>query len=847
MAEERENALTGIPWFLRAVPRPRSHTVARPRLTELLRRATGRLPLVIVAAPSGFGKTVALADWVNQEHPDALWLTAVASADDEILIESISSLVLAHAPDSSQALTIVIDDAHLLDPGVLRNRVASDPMLQSGGFRIVLAGQPELVDGFSRAVASGLAEVIGAQELSMELSEIEELLRADAPLRESPREIPRDSPHESLAAEILAETGGWPIAVQLQSLAHEDRPRHSDARLGSAMPQSLGPYIEQVVLAGIREDLVGFILAATTCRLLDEHLARTVTGREEAGALLEECRSAGLFLESYIDDRQRVVYRWHDAFAAQCRKIFRQRDPEAAMSCEIAAARALATTFPSEAAAHALRVQEIGLAVSILRRGWLGLLLGGHARTLESLCQQLPPAQRGSREMLAIRACCRDLLGDQAGAALLRRRAGAQRPGEPGSFVLAFSEVLLAADAESKARATDAALSLLAEAKPEDDYPHGLFLLGWSELRLRRDPEQAVSMLDAARAEAEALGLETLAAHATMNGIFSKTYAGRFEESITQLAAVSPELIPEAGDWDSYDGGVTSLTLAYGEFWKGDFDRARRLTLQEIERGGSDTSFLGLCHIYYALSVSALRDGEEIGTAKSILRRVSDADKHGVPWGAYKRIALARLLQLEGSEDHALQVAAPLLNHRGIPVTHAFLAEFYRATENWSSVHLALQHIEPKACPPYARAVALATLATLDRRAGRNERAYRRLETALDLTAAERVDYPFLAVDGAFISLMRSHLEQGSAHEQRIVAILARPQAEAAPGFTAREREILEYLRTRMTAQEIGEALFVSAATVRSHIQAVYRKLGVSSRRDAVRRLDGAAEPSGRR
>ncbi|HET6833848.1 MAG TPA: LuxR C-terminal-related transcriptional regulator [Acidimicrobiales bacterium] len=54
--------------------------------------------------------------------------------------------------------------------------------------------------------------------------------------------------------------------------------------------------------------------------------------------------------------------------------------------------------------------------------------------------------------------------------------------------------------------------------------------------------------------------------------------------------------------------------------------------------------------------------------------------------------------------------------------------------------------------------------------------------------------------------------------------------------LSKREIEILRMLATRQSQREIGRRLFVSYNTVHSHIGSIYRKLGVSSRVDAVAR-----------
>jgi LuxR family maltose regulon positive regulatory protein len=54
--------------------------------------------------------------------------------------------------------------------------------------------------------------------------------------------------------------------------------------------------------------------------------------------------------------------------------------------------------------------------------------------------------------------------------------------------------------------------------------------------------------------------------------------------------------------------------------------------------------------------------------------------------------------------------------------------------------------------------------------------------------------------------------------------------------LSPRERTVLRYLPTMMSNQEIASELCVSVNTVKTHLKAVYRKLDVPDRREAVRR-----------
>jgi len=56
--------------------------------------------------------------------------------------------------------------------------------------------------------------------------------------------------------------------------------------------------------------------------------------------------------------------------------------------------------------------------------------------------------------------------------------------------------------------------------------------------------------------------------------------------------------------------------------------------------------------------------------------------------------------------------------------------------------------------------------------------------------------------------------------------------------LTSREWEILELLRAGLSTRAIAERLFLSQATVRSHVASILKKLHAPDRASAVRLLD---------
>jgi len=66
-------------------------------------------------------------------------------------------------------------------------------------------------------------------------------------------------------------------------------------------------------------------------------------------------------------------------------------------------------------------------------------------------------------------------------------------------------------------------------------------------------------------------------------------------------------------------------------------------------------------------------------------------------------------------------------------------------------------------------------------------------------------------------------------------SLILQPLAEP---LSERELEVLKLLGTELSGPEIADRLSVSLNTVRTHTKNIYSKLGVSSRRAAIRRAE---------
>ncbi len=844
------------PWFLISPPQAAKGTIQRERLFNLVDAAAEHERFTIVAAPSGYGKTVLLAEWARRHSASTAWLTLTHhdQGNERLVLAGVLSALhrrttlvesdpgqLSIAPDSSArsligriaelvetsgaSLSIVIDDAHFAGATLVEN-ITVLSSLTDGKLRFVLCGKPELASWFSGPIAAQATHVLSAGDLAFTVDEALSGLSGDEPT----------SANETVA-DLIRATGGWPIAVHLHRLTHSIPPAPGES------DRLLADYIARTVLSRLNPQLADFILATSVCNRLTPVLARALSGNDDAESQLEECVAQGLFLTCFIDVDGAKIYRWHDEFAARCRDILARTAGARYRSLDATAARCLAPFFPAEAVLHAMRADMPDLAYEIIRSSWIRVLIDSRAKELNAQCLALPQRLAAHPEILLIRACCLNQLGDTMGAQQLVHQADLAGPHSPEFVVTrAFASLFWEDDPNALAAAVDTARASLEDRSlPQVTHAHGLFLVGWTELRLRRAPQEAVQLLEAALREANDAHQTILARRASSNLLLALSYSGNFAGA---RALIADERSRSDGreEWHYYDGGIELFAEGFADYWQNRIEDAEASFLALAATGGHDSSYAALARVYLAFCAAITGSPARLRRAHADTSAISGEQTHGVPWPSYQAIARAELFAAAGDFDRALATIEPIRGQQNIPIVRAMTADLMRRAGRLGDAAQTLAALpNAELAPSYLTAATHVTAALIAHERGDTTRAHRLFERALDAAAAESVIRPFVSNDERLQTLLVQHAAVGTAHEDFVASRIASQRSVPGQGhalgslLSAREREIYGYLCTTMTAIEIGEKLFVSVNTIRTHQRAIYRKLGVTNRRDAIR------------
>jgi DNA-binding CsgD family transcriptional regulator len=276
-------------------------------------------------------------------------------------------------------------------------------------------------------------------------------------------------------------------------------------------------------------------------------------------------------------------------------------------------------------------------------------------------------------------------------------------------------------------------------------------------------------------------------------------------------------LIHEAGAAAAFDRGVqpsyTDIALAA---WTGDaalFETLAAQARSAVEAGGDGTLSTV---VDYARAVLANAEGN-YEVAFQAARTAVDTDEMPVATWALSELleAASRSHRFEVEADYDTLLERAVSSGTGWALGTAALGRALMSADPDAGYQEAIDRL---ARTPMIVQTARARLLYGEwlRRAGR------RVECRVQLRAAEDV---FLQAGAtAFALRARSELAASGYTSRR---------DSAAPGpLTAQEAQIVDLVRQGCTNVEVADRLFVSTRTVEWHLGNVYRKLGVSSRRD---------------
>ena len=711
-------------------PSLRQQSVERKRLHDVLRQGC-TLPLTLVVAPAGWGKSTIVADWLARDavtagwvsldggdnDPKRFWRYLLLAADQagsaagaaalrrldaagsdvlrDVLPAFVNELALAETP-----LVLVLDDYHLVTSAGVHTTVAtlldrSPPQLH---LMLITRADPPLP--LSRLRVRGDMVELRADDLRFSAGEAVEFF--------SSRLGPLLSEQDVLR--LLARTEGWAAGLQLAALRLRDRADPADfiERLTGA-DWHIVNYLGEEVLASQPPEIREFLLVTSVLNRMCASLCDALTERADSAGLISEIYRANLFLVP-LDDEHRW-FRYHHLFGGLLRHELARTTPDRPSVLHQRAARWFADHGDAaEAIGHAIASGDETLSGRLVAAHWRQPFNAGQLETVRMWLDALPA------ELIA----------------------------------------------------TDASLSAARV---------------WVALDTGR-LEEVGAALDAAEIsvppDTQLMVLRALQMYKTGD--------------VGGAAARLREISPSADD--PFIATVHRLIQGISWMWLGDTDRARELLVEAARRAEDDGNRLAYIYAEGCRALLAVNRGDLV-LANSL---VADAES-----------AVGQTL----SDSHFVAMF-PALARARLGIERA----------DWAG----------------ARHAAGAAVELGRRGAGRVELAAALLTGAKANRICPDPQGPGVdpaALVGEARGILRHCADSGPlvttwlTGEQRAAAARTRQEGLIEP-LTDRELTILRLLPAPSSLRQLASELFVTPNTLKTHLRAIYRKLGAESREEAV-------------
>ncbi len=706
--------------------------IVRPRLLERLESA--HAPLVLLSAPSGYGKSVLLAQWAARDpRPFSSLTLSDAHNDPILLLEWVIEALERIEPLPPGVAATLAGPAPDVE-GVVLPRLAAALAARRQGAVLVIDELEHLESPQSLAVIATLAEAARADvqvavatrvDPALPLAKLRagrllfELGRGDLAMTAAEGAALLDGLGVKLASAeldaLLERAEGWPAALYLAGLAllAEDEVGRAVARFAGD-DRLLADYIRDEFLSVLSPRRLEFLRRVSILDRLSGELCDAVLERSGSAVALRDLMHGNMLLLAL--DRRDKWFRLHTLLAEMLRAELRRVEPELEPELHGRASRWWEGKGDTERAiVHAIEAREFERAGALLWRAMPEYNARGRVVTVTRWLDRLGPEQIADYPTLSVSAA-----------------QGALSRGE-GSM------------AEHWITVSGALVEKLPDSERKRLLQAGLAL---AEAGLGRGGVEKMSE----RAAAAAQLMEADNPWISMSRLFEGTamvLRGRHEEARRLLTDGARRAAVGVPTIEVLCLTQLALLTTEGDEWHGALELVTRARSQATRAGLSDYPSVALVFAASALVRSQLgRDGKAAADL-SIGVRLARRLREFAPWyEARSRILLARAAVRLGQVELADELIGEARFHLPNAPDATMLAEWLAQAE------------------ADAEAISVAGLT--------------------DLTPAEL--------------------------------------------------RVLRMLHTHYSLPEIATRFDVSSNTVKTQAQSVYRKLGVSSRREAVER-----------
>ncbi|MFW0793552.1 LuxR C-terminal-related transcriptional regulator [Gordonia sp. CPCC 205515] len=855
--------------------------IRRRRVDDALTRGADG-PVTVVCAGPGYGKTLAVAGWADRADDDrsVVWIVADSSATTRTFW---SSVLGALAPDTAlppdhplrelapsgefgaievrriidglwdltRPLTVVIDDFHLFDNSELLDSIDGFIEHRPAGVSLIAISRTQPALRLGRLRMSGDLTEIDAGLLAFTRDEIAEFCTKSG-VAVAPDDL-----------DLIEErTEGWPAGLRLLLLGIDDDDLRDGLRRLGGQQRPVAAYLLEEVLERISPSDRRFLLTSSVVDPVCGDLARALTGRPDSWRVLDDLVATNS-LTVRLSDRP-DWYRYHPLLRELLQDRLRAESPDSAAELHRKAAEWFIDSGDAIGAlVHLASAGDWDRMLRMLAFTALPMILSPRAPELAAalIPAEAHNARHPTAATLLITAIAEFHRHDFTAMDRCARDAEALLESADAADTTA-ARVVIALIRMVRSRVSGlaelvdccAAVSQLIDGLPRQSVPAAAGLLLMAEnnraigLVHRGDLTLAEPELEKVRQRAESVGMSLMSLAATSYLAVVDMIHGRLPDVARRVDEIL-DLAARRGWSREPQIMVLYAAAAWMHFERNELDEASERIAQGRSAGvaHSDAGAWLMMEVVAVRVAAVRRDSYAAHAAGSALMALIDQNRTLPPLlDAWARVALAEVEMLDGRIPEIPPPEDDDPSGSASGVLRVLRARVSLAAGRPAEV-LEILGASSRFAPYRVLSIKAALLsAVAAHQLRRDALAIERIDEAVRLAAPVGAVRAFL-VGGPAVPTLLTRRQHVSDSDREFVAKVLAACGDPLPELSAdqpvvddllteRELVVLRYLPTMYKAAEIAADLFVSVNTVKTHQQSIYRKLGVSTRREAVDR-----------